>query len=89
MDLLSAPPQISYAEQPLQEPTRALGAYGLKDGDVVVLRQVERRPPAQPAFPGTAGVSHSTDLCSHSLKLLLIFNLSTISRGGMFQALSF
>ncbi|XP_023686387.1 protein DDI1 homolog 2 isoform X1 [Paramormyrops kingsleyae] len=52
--------QISYAEQPLQDPTRALGAYGLKDGDVVVLRQAERRPPAQPAFPGLPRIDFSS-----------------------------
>uniref|UniRef100_A0A1A8G7V7 DNA-damage inducible protein 2 n=1 Tax=Nothobranchius korthausae TaxID=1143690 RepID=A0A1A8G7V7_9TELE len=46
--------QITYVEQPLKDPTRALGTYGVKDGDVVVLRQAERRPPpqTQPAFPG-------------------------------------
>lgn len=45
--------QITYAEQPLKDLTRALGTYGLKDGDVVVLRQADRRPPpAQSAFPG-------------------------------------
>lgn len=45
--------QITYVEQPLKDPTRALGNYGVKDGDVVVLRQADRRPPAtQPAFPG-------------------------------------
>ncbi|XP_008406915.1 protein DDI1 homolog 2 isoform X2 [Poecilia reticulata] len=45
--------QITYVEQPLQDPTRALGTYGVKDGDVVVLRQADRRPPqTQPAFPG-------------------------------------
>ncbi|XP_071751323.1 protein DDI1 homolog 2 isoform X2 [Centroberyx gerrardi] len=45
--------QISYVEQPLKDPTRALGTYGVKDGDVVVLRQADRRPPpAQPPFPG-------------------------------------
>lgn len=43
--------QITYAEQPLKDLTRALGTYGLKDGDVVVLRQADRRP-AQSAFPG-------------------------------------
>uniref|UniRef100_A0A3Q2TNW6 DNA-damage inducible protein 2 n=1 Tax=Fundulus heteroclitus TaxID=8078 RepID=A0A3Q2TNW6_FUNHE len=46
--------QITYVEQPLKDPTRALGTYGVKDGDVVVLRQADRRPPqTQPAFPGT------------------------------------
>lgn len=45
--------QITYVEQPLKDPTRALGNYGVKDGDVVVLRQADRRPPqTQPAFPG-------------------------------------
>uniref|UniRef100_A0A3Q3WYB3 Uncharacterized protein n=1 Tax=Mola mola TaxID=94237 RepID=A0A3Q3WYB3_MOLML len=45
--------QITYVEQPLNDLTRALGTYGVKDGDVVVLRQTDRRPPStQPAFPG-------------------------------------
>ncbi|XP_068598174.1 protein DDI1 homolog 2 [Brachionichthys hirsutus] len=45
--------QISYVEQPLKDPARALGTYGVKDGDVVVLRQANRMPPPpQPAFPG-------------------------------------
>ncbi|CAJ1050595.1 protein DDI1 homolog 2 isoform X1 [Xyrichtys novacula] len=45
--------QITYVEQPLKDPSRALGTYGVKDGDVVVLRQADRRPPpTQPAFPG-------------------------------------
>ncbi|XP_029132110.1 protein DDI1 homolog 2 isoform X2 [Labrus bergylta] len=45
--------QVTYVEQPLKDPTRALGNYGVKDGDVVVLRQADRRPPpTQPAFPG-------------------------------------
>uniref|UniRef100_A0A3Q2DDM1 DNA-damage inducible protein 2 n=1 Tax=Cyprinodon variegatus TaxID=28743 RepID=A0A3Q2DDM1_CYPVA len=35
--------QITYVEQPLKDPTRALGTYGVKDGDVVVLRQADRR----------------------------------------------
>lgn len=51
--LLSSPKQITYADQALKDPTRALGTYGVKDGDVVVLRQTDRRPlPTQPAFPG-------------------------------------
>uniref|UniRef100_A0A3B3ZXQ8 Ubiquitin-like domain-containing protein n=1 Tax=Periophthalmus magnuspinnatus TaxID=409849 RepID=A0A3B3ZXQ8_9GOBI len=37
--------QIVYVEQQLKDPTRALGNYGVKDGDVVELRQAERRPP--------------------------------------------
>ncbi|XP_042363093.1 protein DDI1 homolog 2 [Plectropomus leopardus] len=45
--------QITYVEQLLKDPSRALGNYGVKDGDVVVLRQADRRPPpTQPAFPG-------------------------------------
>ncbi|KAL2090954.1 hypothetical protein ACEWY4_013217 [Coilia grayii] len=52
--------QISHAEQPLRDPTRSLGTYGLKDGDVVVLRQAARRPPAQPAFPGLPRIDFSS-----------------------------
>ncbi|XP_072308582.1 protein DDI1 homolog 2 isoform X3 [Eucyclogobius newberryi] len=46
--------QIVYVEQEMKDPTRALGNYGVKDGDVVELRQAERRPspPTQPGFPG-------------------------------------
>lgn len=57
---------ISYAEQPLRDLTRALGNYGLKDGDVVVLRQEERRPPPpaaappQPSFPGLPRIDFSS-----------------------------
>lgn len=46
--------QILYIEQPLKDLTRALGTYGLKDGDVVVLRQADRRPP--PAHTGFSGL---------------------------------
>ncbi|XP_072540601.1 protein DDI1 homolog 2-like [Salminus brasiliensis] len=54
--------QISYAEQPLRDLTRALGNYGLKDGDVVVLRQAERKPPPaqQPSFPGLPRIDFSS-----------------------------
>uniref|UniRef100_A0A674ETX8 DNA-damage inducible protein 2 n=1 Tax=Salmo trutta TaxID=8032 RepID=A0A674ETX8_SALTR len=53
--------QITYAEQPLKDLTRALGTYGLKDGDVVVLRQADRRPPpAQSAFPGLPRIDFSS-----------------------------
>ncbi|KAI2663717.1 hypothetical protein H4Q32_012302 [Labeo rohita] len=52
--------QISYAEQPLQDPTRALGNYGLKDGDVVVLRQAERLLGPQPAVPGLPRIDFSS-----------------------------
>uniref|UniRef100_W5K3T1 DNA-damage inducible protein 2 n=1 Tax=Astyanax mexicanus TaxID=7994 RepID=W5K3T1_ASTMX len=57
---------ISYAEQPLRDLTRALGNYGLKDGDVLVLRQADRRPPpaaaaaAQPSFPGLPRIDFSS-----------------------------
>ncbi|XP_012678109.1 protein DDI1 homolog 2 [Clupea harengus] len=51
--------QVSYAEQPLRDPTRSLGTYGLKDGDVVMLKQAERRPPAQSAFPGLPRIDFS------------------------------
>ncbi|KAJ7998463.1 hypothetical protein DPEC_G00205200 [Dallia pectoralis] len=53
--------QITYAEQPLKDLTRAIGTYGLKDGDVVVLRQAERRPQqTQPAFPGLPRIDFSS-----------------------------
>lgn len=53
--------QIIYAEQPLQDPTRALGNYGLKDGDVLVLRQAERlRAPPQPTVPGLPRIDFSS-----------------------------
>ncbi|XP_046880912.1 protein DDI1 homolog 2 isoform X1 [Hypomesus transpacificus] len=50
--------QILYIEQPLKDLTRALGTYGLKDGDVVVLRQADRRPP--PAFSGLPRIDFSS-----------------------------
>ncbi|KAI5109265.1 protein DDI1-like 2 isoform X1 [Silurus meridionalis] len=52
--------QISHAEQPLKDLTRALGNFGLKDGDVVVLRQAERRPAPQPSFPGLPRIDFSS-----------------------------
>ncbi|XP_067316172.1 protein DDI1 homolog 2 isoform X3 [Pseudorasbora parva] len=52
--------QISYAEQPLHDPTRALGNYGLKDGDVVVLRQAERLLGQQPTVPGLPRIDFSS-----------------------------
>ncbi|XP_037001999.2 protein DDI1 homolog 2 isoform X2 [Artibeus jamaicensis] len=48
----AAESQIVYAERPLTDNHRSLASYGLKDGDVVILRQKETadpRPPAQ--FP--------------------------------------
>ncbi|XP_042807185.1 regulatory solute carrier protein family 1 member 1 isoform X2 [Panthera leo] len=48
----AAESQIVYAERPLTDNHRSLASYGLKDGDVVILRQKENadpRPPVQ--FP--------------------------------------
>lgn len=48
--------QIVYAERPLTDNNRSLASYGLKDGDVVILRQketVEPRPSMR--FPGERG----------------------------------
>ncbi|XP_055069341.2 protein DDI1 homolog 2 isoform X2 [Misgurnus anguillicaudatus] len=52
--------QITYAEQHLQDPTRALGNYGLKDGDVIVLRQAERTRAPQPTMPGLPRIDFSS-----------------------------
>ncbi|KAM9814275.1 protein DDI1 homolog 2 [Neosynchiropus ocellatus] len=53
--------QITHLEQPLKDPTRGLGNYGVQDGDMVVLRQAERRPPpSQPAFPGLPRIDFSS-----------------------------
>ncbi|KAK1159510.1 regulatory solute carrier protein family 1 member 1-like isoform X1 [Acipenser oxyrinchus oxyrinchus] len=52
--------QITLAEQPLSNPQLALASYGLKDGDVVVLRQEEQRPPTQPQFPGLPRIDFSS-----------------------------
>lgn len=49
--------QIVYAERPLTDNNRSLASYGLKDGDVVILRQketVEPRPSIR--FPGELGL---------------------------------
>jgi len=51
--LHSSHEQIVYAERPLTDNNRSLASYGLKDGDVVILRQkdtVEPRPSIR--FPG-------------------------------------
>uniref|UniRef100_A0A8C4RZN6 DNA-damage inducible protein 2 n=1 Tax=Erpetoichthys calabaricus TaxID=27687 RepID=A0A8C4RZN6_ERPCA len=40
--------QITFVEQPLTDPKLPLASYGLKDGDMVVLRQAERRSPSLP-----------------------------------------
>lgn len=52
----AAESQIVYAERPLTDNNRSLASYGLKDGDVVILRQketVEPRPSMR--FPGETG----------------------------------
>ncbi|KAJ7306472.1 hypothetical protein JRQ81_009826 [Phrynocephalus forsythii] len=57
----AAESQIVYAEQPLTDNRRSLASYGLKDGDVVVLQQVENaqlRPPAP--FPGLPRIDFSS-----------------------------
>uniref|UniRef100_A0A8C7EDY7 DNA damage inducible 1 homolog 2 n=3 Tax=Nothoprocta TaxID=8806 RepID=A0A8C7EDY7_NOTPE len=53
--------QIVYAERPLTDNSRSLASYGLKDGDVVILRQkenVEPRPPIH--FPGLPRIDFSS-----------------------------
>ncbi|XP_063001451.1 protein DDI1 homolog 2 isoform X2 [Elgaria multicarinata webbii] len=57
----AAESQIVYAERPLTDNHRSLASYGLKDGDVVILQQVENaeaRPPA--AFPGLPRIDFSS-----------------------------
>ncbi|KAG6929953.1 DNA damage inducible 1 -like protein 2, partial [Chelydra serpentina] len=52
---------IVYAERPLTDNHRSLASYGLKDGDVVILRQKENaepRPPVQ--FPGLPRIDFSS-----------------------------
>ncbi|XP_066462391.1 protein DDI1 homolog 2 [Eleutherodactylus coqui] len=54
---------IIYAEQPLTDNQRSLSSYGLKDGDVVVLRQkdaAESRPAPAAAFPGLPRIDFSS-----------------------------
>lgn len=57
---LHLPLQIVYAERPLTDNHRSLASYGLKDGDVVILRQKENadpRPPVQfSSKPNTHGL---------------------------------
>ncbi|XP_053546217.1 regulatory solute carrier protein family 1 member 1 isoform X1 [Bombina bombina] len=59
----AAQSEIVYAERPLTDNQRSLSSYGLKDGDVVVLRQrspAEPRPAAAPAaFPGLPRIDFS------------------------------
>ncbi|XP_062363765.1 protein DDI1 homolog 2 isoform X2 [Cinclus cinclus] len=57
----AAESQIVYAEQPLTDNNRSLASYGLKDGDVVILRQketVEPRPSMR--FPGLPRIDFSS-----------------------------
>ncbi|XP_023587929.1 protein DDI1 homolog 2 isoform X2 [Trichechus manatus latirostris] len=57
----AAESQIVYAERPLTDNHRSLASYGLKDGDVVILRQKESadpRPPAQ--FPNLPRIDFSS-----------------------------
>ncbi|XP_069774963.1 protein DDI1 homolog 2 isoform X4 [Narcine bancroftii] len=46
----AAESQIIFAERPLTDDRLTLKAYGLKDGDVLVLRQLDR-PPVQSSLP--------------------------------------
>uniref|UniRef100_UPI00398EF52A protein DDI1 homolog 2 isoform X3 n=1 Tax=Pristiophorus japonicus TaxID=55135 RepID=UPI00398EF52A len=46
----AAESQIIFAERPLTDDRLTLTAYGLKDGDVLVLRQLDR-PPVQSSLP--------------------------------------
>ncbi|XP_068270655.1 protein DDI1 homolog 2 isoform X1 [Nyctibius grandis] len=57
----AAESQIVYAERPLTDNNRSLASYGLKDGDVVILRQketVEPRPSIH--FPGLPRIDFSS-----------------------------
>nr|XP_060614839.1 protein DDI1 homolog 2 isoform X2 [Anolis sagrei ordinatus] len=57
----AAQSQIVYAERPLTDNHRSLASYGLKDGDVVILQQVENaeaRPPVP--FPGLPRIDFSS-----------------------------
>ncbi|XP_066493821.1 protein DDI1 homolog 2 isoform X4 [Tiliqua scincoides] len=57
----AAESQIVYAERPLTDNHRSLASYGLKDGDVVILQQVdnvEARPPAP--LPGLPRIDFSS-----------------------------
>ncbi|OWK53270.1 protein DDI1 homolog 2 isoform X1 [Lonchura striata] len=57
----AAESQIVYAERPLTDNNRSLASYGLKDGDVVILRQketVEPRPSMR--FPGLPRIDFSS-----------------------------
>ncbi|XP_075462029.1 protein DDI1 homolog 2 isoform X2 [Ascaphus truei] len=52
---------IVYAERPLTDNHRSLSSYGLKDGDVVILRQKEISEPQSAApFPGLPRIDFSS-----------------------------
>ncbi|KAM4650831.1 protein DDI1 homolog 2 [Discoglossus pictus] len=52
---------IVYAERPLTDNHRSLSSYGLKDGDVVILRQRDASEPRAPAaFPGLPRIDFSS-----------------------------
>uniref|UniRef100_A0A670ZV78 Ubiquitin-like domain-containing protein n=1 Tax=Pseudonaja textilis TaxID=8673 RepID=A0A670ZV78_PSETE len=53
--------QIIFAEQPLTDNHRSLASYGLKDGDVVILQQVENgQAQSQAPFPGMPRIDFSS-----------------------------
>ncbi|KAM6434851.1 protein DDI1 homolog 2 isoform 3-T4 [Liasis olivaceus] len=57
----AAESQIVFAEQPLTDNHRSLASYGLKDGDVVILQQVENAQAQPPApFPGLPRIDFSS-----------------------------
>ncbi|KAJ6656880.1 hypothetical protein lerEdw1_003211 [Lerista edwardsae] len=57
----AAESQIVYAERPLTDNHRSLASYGLKDGDVVILQQVENVEACPPApFPGLPRIDFSS-----------------------------
>ncbi|XP_044919732.1 protein DDI1 homolog 2 isoform X1 [Mustela putorius furo] len=76
----AAESQIVYAERPLTDNHRSLASYGLKDGDVVILRQKENADPRPPvqfpnlpridfrsiAVPGTSGSRQRQPPAQHS-----------------------
>ncbi|XP_072465064.1 protein DDI1 homolog 2 isoform X2 [Notamacropus eugenii] len=57
----AAESQIVYAERPLTDNHRSLASYGLKDGDVVILRQKENAEPRAPVqFPSLPRIDFSS-----------------------------
>uniref|UniRef100_A0A8C5QF16 Protein DDI1 homolog 2 n=1 Tax=Leptobrachium leishanense TaxID=445787 RepID=A0A8C5QF16_9ANUR len=58
----AAETQIVYAERPLTDNQRSLSSYGLKDGDVVILRQKDATEPraAAASFPGLPRIDFSS-----------------------------